>query len=144
MRTLTRMLLSVLLLSAAMGSAMADTKDYVATAYRAWDAAFNSGNAKAVAALYAPDANLLLLSGRTVLTGPAEIEKLFASAIAKGIKNHRLKVTEAVVAGNAVYSTAKWSATDKDGKALGGIATLIFERQADGSWKLDSHTFDFD
>ena len=40
MRLMTRMLLSVLLLSAAVGSAMADTKGDITAAYQAWDAAF--------------------------------------------------------------------------------------------------------
>ena len=39
------------------------------------------------------------------------------------------------------YGTANWSASDKDGKAIGGIATHIFERQCDGSLKLKVHTF---
>jgi ketosteroid isomerase-like protein len=44
-----------------------------------------------------------------------------------------------------VYGTAKWSAKgkDKDGKAadFSGIATHVFERQADNSLKLRLHTF---
>ena len=48
-----------------------------------------------------------------------------------------------------VYGTANWSAKgkdkdkDKDGKPanFSGIATHVFERQADGSLKLRLHTF---
>ena len=48
MRKITRMLLPVLLLSAAVGSAMADMKGDVTAAYKAWDEAFNKGDAKAI------------------------------------------------------------------------------------------------
>jgi ketosteroid isomerase-like protein len=44
-----------------------------------------------------------------------------------------------------VYGSANWSAKgkDKDGKpaTFAGIATHVFERQADGSLKLRLHTF---
>ena len=140
MRLTTRMLLPVLLLSAAVGSAMADVKDSVAAAYKAWDAAFNSKDAKAIAAMYAPDAKLLPPT-HIIVTGPAEIEKFFAGLITDGFRNHALKVIEVRGSDNVVYGTANWSASDRDGKPLGGIATHIFERQADGSWKLQFHTF---
>ena len=46
--------------AAGRGSAVAaDVKSDVTAAYKAWDAAFNSGNAKAIAATYASDAELL-------------------------------------------------------------------------------------
>ena len=140
MRLMTRMLLPVLLLSAAVGSAIADTKGDVTAAYQAWDAAFNKGDAKAVAAFYAPDAKLLPPT-HTVVTGPAEIEKFFAG-LANGSNKHTLQVIEAGGADKVVYGAANWSVSDKDGKTLGkGIATHIFERQGDGSLKLKIHTF---
>src|SRR3712207_2295859 len=140
MRKTTRMLLPVLLLSAAVGSAMADMKSDITAAYQAWDAAFNKADAKAVAAFYALDAKLLPPT-HTVVIGAAEIEKFFAGLFANGVKGHTLKLIEAGGADKMVYGTANWSASDKDGKAIGGIATHIFERQGDGSLKLKVHTF---
>ncbi len=139
MRLITRMLLPALLLLVAVGSAMADMKDDVAAAYKAWDAAFNKADAKAVAAFYQSDAKVLPPS-HTVVNGPAEIEKFFAGFFANGVKDHALKLIEAGGTDKMGYGTANWSAAAKDGKSLGGIATHIFERQADGSLKLKIHT----
>ena len=140
MRKIKRVLLPFLLFMAAVGSAMADMKDDVTAAYKAWDEAFNKGDAKAVTAFYAPDAKVLPTT-HVVVTGPAEIEKLFAGFMTSGLKNHALKIIEVGGDGKVVYGAANWSATDKDGKPLSGIATHIFERQGDGSLKLKIHTF---
>ena len=48
-----------LLTVAPVGSFAADPKSDVTAAYAAWDAAFNKGDAKTVAAAYAPNAKLL-------------------------------------------------------------------------------------
>ena len=87
-------------------------------------AAFNSGNAKAIAATYASDAELLLLTD-TIAKG-REIEKFFYGLLKSGVKSHALKVVDAGGSDQIVYGTANWSATDKDGKSLGGLATHIF------------------
>ena len=111
-----------------------------ATASFLGDAAFNSGDAKAVAASYAADAELLPPT-HTISKGPAEIEKFFDGLIKGGVKGHALKLVEAGGTDKTVYGTANWSATDKDGKQIGGLATHIFERQNDGALKLKAHIF---
>jgi ketosteroid isomerase-like protein len=58
-----------------------------------------------------------------------------------GVKGHALKLVEAGGAEKTVYGTANWSATHKDGKSIGGLATHIFERQNDGALKLKAHIF---
>jgi ketosteroid isomerase-like protein len=140
MRLSTRVLIPIFL-AAGIGSALAaDTKTDVTAAYKAWDAAFNSGDAKAVAASYAADAELLPPT-HTISKGPAEIEKFFDGLIKGGVKGHALKLVEAGGNDKTVYGTANWSATDKDGKPIGGLATHVFERQNDGALKLKAHIF---
>jgi ketosteroid isomerase-like protein len=118
MRLSTRVLIPIFL-AAGIGSGFAaDMKTDVTAAYKAWDAAFNSGDAKAIAASYAADAEVLPPT-HTIAKGPAE---------AGGTDK-------------TVYGTANWSATDKDGKPIGGLATHIFERQNDGALKLKAHIF---
>ena len=76
MRLSTRVLIPIFFV-ASIGSALAaDAKSDVTAAYKAWDAAFNSGDAKAIAASYAGDAELLPPT-HTIAKGPAEIEKFF-------------------------------------------------------------------
>jgi ketosteroid isomerase-like protein len=145
-----------LLTAAPVGSFAADPKSDVTAAYAAWDAAFNKGDAKTVAAAYLPNAKLLPPT-HEVTSGPAAIEKFFAGLHTNGVTDHKLEVIDAGGDDKVVYGTANWSAKgkdkdkdkdkgkdkDKDGKpaTFGGIATHVFERQADNSLKLRLHTF---
>jgi ketosteroid isomerase-like protein len=133
-----------LLAAAPVGSFAADPKSDVTAAYAAWDAAFNKGDAKAIAAAYLPNAKLLPPT-HEVATGPEAIEKFFAGLIGGGATNHKLEVIDAGGDGKLVYGTANWSARgkDKDGKptTFKGLSTTLFERQADNSLKLRLHTF---
>ena len=133
-----------LLTVAPVGSFAAEPKSDVTAAYAAWDAAFNKGDAKTVAAAYLPNAKLLPPS-HEVASGPAAIEKFFAGLHANGVTDHKLEVIDAGGDSKVVYGTANWSAKgkDKDGKPadFSGIATHVFERQVDNSLKLRLHTF---
>jgi ketosteroid isomerase-like protein len=133
-----------LLTAAPVGSLAADPKSDVTAAYAAWDAAFNKGDAKVVAAAYLPNAKLLPPT-HEVASGPAAIEKFFAGLQASGVTDHKLVLIDAAGDDKVVYGAANWSAKgkDKDGKpaTFSGIATHVFERQADNSLKLRLHTF---
>jgi ketosteroid isomerase-like protein len=116
----------------------------VKDAYSAWDAAFNSGDAKAVAAFYTENAYLLPAT-HDVIEGSAGVEKFFAGLFSGGVKNHKLEMIEAGGDGELVYGAAKWLASGKDDKGqptkFGGIATHIFKKQADSGLKIKLHTF---
>jgi ketosteroid isomerase-like protein len=133
-----------LILIAAAASAGADVRSDVAAAYAAWDAAFNKGDAKALASAYVANAKFLPPT-HEVATGPAEIEKFFASQFANGATDHKLVIIDAGGDDKIVYATANWSAKGKgkDGavQTFSGIATHVFERQPDNSLKLRLHTF---
>jgi uncharacterized protein (TIGR02246 family) len=117
----------------------ASAEDDVKAAYSAWDAAFNKGDAKAVAAFYTSDA-LLLPPNHEVIKGPAGVEKFFAGLFANGVTAHKLELIEAVGTGDNVVGAAKWSVKLKDGSSGGGIATHLFQKSG-GSVKLKLHTF---
>ena len=133
-----------LLTAAPVGSFAADPKSDVTAAYAAWDAAFNKGDAKTVAAAYLPNAKLLPPT-HEVASGPAAIEKFFAGVHANGVTDHKLEVIDAGGDDKVVYGTANWSVKgkDKDGKpaTFTGTGTHVFERQADNSLKFRLHTF---
>lgn len=101
-----------------VASLAGDPKHDVTAAYAAWDAAFNKGDAKAVAAAYVPNAKLLPPS-HEVASGPVAIEKFFAGLHSNGVTNHKLEVIDAGGDEKVVYGTANWSAKgkDKDGAA---------------------------
>jgi len=145
MSKLLSMLGSVVILAfAAVSIARADAAADVTAAYTAWDKAFNSGDAKAVCALYTDDA-LLLPPTHDVIKGPDAVDKFIAGILGMGGKDHKLELIEASGDGNIVYATAKWTAAGKDAagkdQPWAGTATTIFEKQGDGSLKLKVHTF---
>ncbi|MBR0822967.1 DUF4440 domain-containing protein [Bradyrhizobium liaoningense] len=121
-----------------------DIRTEIAASYTAWDSAFNKADAKAIAAAYVSNAKLLPPT-HDVISGPVEIENFFAGLFSSGFSDHNLTIIDAGGDEKIAYSTAKWSANGKgaDGsrQAAGGIATHVFERQADGSLKLRLHTF---
>ena len=118
----------------------ASLDEQVKAAYTAWDAAFNTSDAKAVAAFYADDA-VLLPPTHDVIKGPAEIEKFWAGLFGAGVTGHKLELIVANGDADMAVAAARWSAKGKDGASLGGIATHEFAKQADGSLKLRLHTF---
>jgi len=145
MRLVQASAFAVFLLAATpVGSFAADPKSEVVAAYAAWDAAFNKGDAKTLAAAYLPNAKLLPPT-HEVASGPAAIEQFFAGLHASGVTDHKLQVIDAGGDDKVVYGTANWSANgkDKDGKpaTFSGIATHVFERQPDNSLKLRLQTF---
>jgi uncharacterized protein (TIGR02246 family) len=131
-----------LLLPAAAGAQ--SVEDQVKAAYAAWDAAFNKGDAKAVAAFYTDDATLLPAS-HDIIKGPAGVETFFGGLFANGVTGHALELIEVNDDAGTVLAAAKWSAKGKDSSgaetSFGGIATHLFKKQADGSLKLKLHTF---
>lgn len=118
--------------------------DRVASAYSAWNAAFNKGDAKAVGAFYTGDA-VLLPASHDIVNGPVDIEKFFAGLIANHVTGHVLQPFRIIEAGDTLIAASKWSANGRDDKGntttFGGIATHVFQKQADKSYKLKLHTF---
>jgi ketosteroid isomerase-like protein len=119
-------------------------EDQVKAAYSAWDAAFNKADAKAVAAFYTDNA-IFLPATHDVIKGPDGVEKFFGGLFGMGVTGHKLELIEAQGNGNLLFGTAKWSAKGKDANGAdqpwAGVATHVFEKQANGSLKLRLHTF---
>ncbi len=126
-------------------AASADSlEEQVKAAYAAFNAAFNKGDAKAVAAFYTDDSTILPPS-HDIIKGPAGAEQFFAGFFANGVTGHTLDLIEVNGDAETVLAAAKWSAKGKDANGaettFGGIATHLFKKQADGSLKLKLHTF---
>jgi uncharacterized protein (TIGR02246 family) len=144
LRSLTSMPAVLCACLLAASAAVADPTQDVTAAYSAWDEAFNSGDAKAVAAFYTDDA-IFLPATHDVIKGPDGIEKFFSGLFDMGVTGHKLELIEADGDDNMLVGTAKWSANGKDAQGAdqpwGGVATHVFEKQDDGSFKLRVHTF---
>ena len=130
-----------------VGSALgiaASLEEDVSAAYADWDAAFNKGDAKAVAAFYDADA-VFLPATHDVIKGAEGVEKFFSGIFDMGVTGHKLELIEVHDGGDTVYGAAKWSAKGKDSSGKdqpwSGLATHVFQRQSDGSLKIKLHTF---
>lgn len=119
-------------------------RERIEAAYAAWDAAFNRGDAKAVAELYTEDATFLPAT-HAVVEGPASIERFFAPLLARGVGDHRFELITVHEDAGSIVAAARWAATspgaDGTRAASSGIATHLFLKQPDGSLKLRLHTF---
>ena len=130
-------LVAALITSAA--AAAGPLEDQVTRAYADWDAAFNKADGKAVAAFYVRD-SIFLPANHEIIKGPGGVETFFTGLFGAGVAGHKLDLIDAKGDGNTVVAAAKWSAKAGD-KAIGGIATHVFEKQSDGNLKLRLHTF---
>lgn len=105
----------------------------------AYMAAYNAGNAAAVAALYTGDA-VMAFSSQPAAKGTAAIEASTATGLAEGSPKLELHdvYTQSLSADYAVDSG--WytvTATTPDGEVHnGGTYVLLCRQQADGSWKI--------
>ena len=144
MRVLLASIAAALVTFALVPAAFADPAADVKAAYAAWDEAFNKGDAKAVAAFYTDDA-VFLPATHDVIKGPSGVENFFAPLFKMGVTGHKLELIDVSGEGDVIFGAAKWSADGKDqaGKdqPWGGVATHVFQKQPDGSYKLRLHTF---
>ena len=92
--------------------------------------AFNRGDAKAVAALYAEDAKLIEPDG-TVLRGRRDIESFWSMLGSR--RRIRLTAAERETSGPLAYMIGNYSFTDPTER---GTFTIFFKRGKDGSWKI--------
>lgn len=121
-----------------------DIRNIVNEANDRWNAAFNSGDAAAVAALYTTDGTVLPHT-HVVVKGSAAIADFWASLISAGVKEHGIELHDAQEAGDVAYSSGKWWATgsgdDGQSQRFEGTIVTILRRQRDGSWKTCLHTW---
>jgi uncharacterized protein (TIGR02246 family) len=127
---------------------MAETAQNIREAVKAandrWNAAFNSGNADAVANLYTPDATVLPHT-HAVVKGTAAIKDFWSGLISAGVKDHGIELYDAHSSGDLAYATGKWWATgaDAEGKPqrFEGSIVTVMRKQGDGPWRTCLHTW---
>ncbi len=104
-----------------------------------WTAAFNRGDAVAVAALYTPDAAVMPPDSE-MIRGRQGIREFWQGAIQGGLKDAVLTTVEVQASGSMAYEIGKFSLTvhpkDQAPKMISGKYAVVWKRQADGGWKL--------
>lgn len=108
-----------------------------------FDAAFNSKNPQAIAALYAEQAIVMPAPAGQVVKGRQAVADFFAGLIQAGVIEHALKMNEAVVSETLVTQTGYWAAAmmAEDGvkQQFGGNVQVVFQKQPDGRWLAVTH-----
>jgi uncharacterized protein (TIGR02246 family) len=102
-------------------------------------AAFNRGDAKAVAAMYTEDA-IALPPDADLVRGRAAIEKLWTEAMASGMKTLAFTVLDVQSSGNLAVETGRaMIGLQPPGQPMttqAGKYVVVWQRGADGQWRL--------
>jgi uncharacterized protein (TIGR02246 family) len=104
--------------------------------------AYNRGDAAAIAALYAEDCAVLAPNQPTV-RGRQAIETLWKGIIEQIGGTHSIETVEMADAGDLAYQWATYSLGGGEVSDVGKFVE-IYNRQADGSWKIRLTIFNSD
>jgi uncharacterized protein (TIGR02246 family) len=117
-----------------------DVKSDIDAANAKWVAAFNKGDAAAVAQLYTEQATLLP-PGAPMAHGRAAIQDFWQHAIQDGLKNIALKAQRVDQFGGAAREIGEFSLDAPDAqKQMTHVEGkyVVLWRQSRGAWKLDT------
>ncbi len=100
-----------------------------------WEVKFNRGDAAAIVALYAPDAELVM-SGIETAKGTAAIRSVVEAMIKSGVKVH-IDASHNVGTGDIAYVYGTYSVLDHEGGATTERGSYVeVWRRLDGAWKI--------
>jgi len=100
-----------------------------------WEVSFNRGDAASVAALYAPEAELVM-SGSDTAKGPEAIRTVVEGMIKSGAKVH-IDTSQNVGAGDIAYVYGTYAVVDHEGgKEIERGSYVEVWRRRDGVWKI--------
>ena len=116
-----------------------DTSSGIRAAIEAADekfmAAFNRGDAAALADLYTENGQLLP-TGSDFVTGKAAIQAFWQGAMDMGIKSARLEIVEAEGHGDTAIEISKYTLSGDAGKIMDRGKYVVIWKQVGGQWKL--------
>ena len=108
-----------------------------------FDAAFNSKNTSASAALYADSAIVMPAPAGQPVKGRQAIADFFGGLIQAGVIEHALTMKDVIVTDTLATQTGNWAAAmiGEDGvkQQFGGNVQVVFQKQADGQWLAVTH-----
>jgi uncharacterized protein (TIGR02246 family) len=126
-------------LRAAAQADATELRTRIAKMDEAWQTAYNTGDAAALAALYTEDAKVMAPGSETA-SGRAAIQGLFAPDVAKGARN-TLTLGEVIGLGDFALETGGWVANAADGKHLDHGTFMTLYQKVDGAWKIYRDTW---
>jgi uncharacterized protein (TIGR02246 family) len=119
---------------AALAQGGGDVRAEVGKMSKAWEKAYNAGDAAGLAALYGKDA-MVMPPNAEPASGSAAIRKFFDGDVKSGAKM-ALTVDDVSSFGESAVETGKWEATSADGKHLDHGKYVTVYKKSDGGWKI--------
>jgi uncharacterized protein (TIGR02246 family) len=117
-------------------AAQADgVKSAIEAANSQFSAAAAKGDSAALAALYAPDGQVMP-AGSDPIRGAEAIQKFWQGALDSGVAAIGLKTLEVFGRGPTATEVGQYDLRDKAGKVLDHGKYLVVWQHADGKWKL--------
>lgn len=110
---------------------------------RAYDVAFNRGDAKALAALYADDAHIYP-PNHPVVKGRAAVETYWKGMFAASGDKNASKPLEVQDFGDVAVETGTWAGTGADGTSRAHGKFIAVWKKVAGQWKLYRETWNAD
>lgn len=106
-----------------------------------FNAAYNSGDAKAMAALIDAEAVWMPPTGEPAIVGAQKIAARYTAFFAKTRSAFELQPGKIQICGQWAFLNGPWQRQDsaKQGGAVmkhGGYYLIVFKKQSDGSWKI--------
>jgi uncharacterized protein (TIGR02246 family) len=142
MRLFVGALLAVLLGGCtSVPSAVPSARDQVAAAIRAWQAAYDSRDPKAIVALYDPEAVLWGTAAKTIAPTPEAVRDYFKNAAARPNARVVLGDQHIRVYGDTAFNSGSYTFSDlRDGQVVPRPArfTFVYHRRA-GRWMVVAH-----
>jgi uncharacterized protein (TIGR02246 family) len=106
---------------------------------RAWEKAYNAGDAAALTALYTKDAKVMAPGAETA-SGSSAIKAYFTADVKAGARN-ALTQEDVTSFGNYALETGKYVATSAEGKHLDHGKFMTLYKKTDGGWKIYRDTW---
>jgi len=117
-----------------------DVRQAVEASNAKWMAAFNQGDAAAVAAVYTDNATLMPPNSE-MIEGRQGIQDFWGDAIQSGLKDASLTTVSVQANGETAYEIGKFSlavhSQGKDPQVISGKYVVVWQKGSDGAWKLN-------
>ena len=135
MRHLAAALVLTLVAVPAAFAQSAQARKAIEGAGAAFSAAFAKGDAAKLAAMYTSDAKAYPPGG-SVVTGSAEIQKMWQGMIDSPAEALELTTDEVEASGNLAYETGRYVVKDAGGQAVDQGKYIVVWKRDGGTWKL--------
>jgi ketosteroid isomerase-like protein len=115
-------------------TSMQTVKSGVDATNRAFEKAYNQGDAAGAAAVYSSSGQALPPNGATV-SGRAALQSFWQAVMDAGIKSVKLETLELELCGDMAYEVGKATLSGEGGAVADVVKFVVVWKQEDGQWK---------